>query len=253
MGRLDGKHALITGGAKGIGEATARAYVAEGAKVMVTDIDDDAGQAVAESLGEAAVYQHLDVTQPDDWTAAAAAIEQRFGQLQILVNNAGGGLMGGIEDTDLKGFRFVHQLNVESIFLGMKACLPLMKKSAPGSVINISSVAGMLGAPDMLAYCSAKGAVRLLTKSAAIDFARRRYDIRCNSVHPSFTDTPLVNTMIDAADDKDRMRAGLERNIPLRRLGQPDEIAAMIVFLGSDESSFVTGSEMVVDGGLTAI
>ncbi len=253
MGRLDGKHALITGAAKGIGEATARAFAREGAKVMLTDIDNDSGRRVAESLGDAASYQHLDVMAPDDWTAAVEAAERQFGQLQVLINNAGGGIQGGIEETDLEGFRFAHRLNVDSTFLGMKACLPLMKTSGPSSIVNVSSVAGMVGAPNMLAYCSAKGAVRLLTKSAAMDFARRRYEIRCNSVHPAFTDTPLVDALVQTSPDRDKMKATLERNIPLRRLGRTDEIAAMIVFLASDESTFVTGAEMVVDGGLTAI
>ena len=253
MGRLDGKHAIITGGAKGIGESAARAFVREGARVMIADIDAEAGQRVAADLGDAAVFQPLDVMKADAWTAAMEVAETRFGQLQILVNNAGGGLYGGVEETDLDGFRFVHALNVESIFLGMKAALPLMKQSGPGSVINISSVAGMVGAPNMLAYCSAKGAVRMLSKSAAMDFARRGYEIRCNSVHPSFTDTPLVGTLINMSGNAEKTRAALEKNIPLRRLGRPEEIASMIVYLASDESSFVTGAELVVDGGLTAI
>ncbi len=253
MGRLNGKHALITGGAKGIGEASARAFVDEGAKVMIADIDHEKGALVAESLGEAAVFQPLDVMKADDWTAAIEAVQRQFGALQVLVNNAGGGLHGSLEETDLASFRFVHALNVESIFLGMKAALPLMKQSGPSSVINVSSVAGMVGGPNMLAYCSAKGAVRLLSKSAAMDFARRGYEIRCNSVHPSFTDTPLVELLVNSSGNAEKTRATLERNIPLRRLGRPEEIASMIVYLGSDESSFVTGAELVVDGGLTAI
>ena len=252
MGRLDGKHALITGGAKGIGEAAARAFVAEGAAVIIADIDDKTGEAVAASIGDQAIYQHLDVTRAEDWDSAVARIQDRFGQLEVLVNNAGGGIMGGVEDTTLEQFRWVHAFNVDSIFLGMKACLPLLKRSGNASIINVSSIAGMLGAPNMLAYCSAKGAVRILTKSAAMDFTRRKYGIRCNSVHPAFTATPLVNTMIDASGDPDRMRGALEREIPMRRLGRPEEIASMLLYLASDESSFVTGAEMVVDGGTTA-
>ncbi|MEL7369103.1 MAG: glucose 1-dehydrogenase [Myxococcota bacterium] len=253
MARLDGKHAIITGGAKGIGRSTAEAFVREGARVMIADIDKDAGQAVADSLGDAAFFQPLDVMQPDAWTAAAEAAKDKFGALQVLVNNAGGGVYGSVEETDLASFRFSHALNVDSVFLGMKACLPLMKTSGPGSIINVSSVAGMVGAPQMLAYCSAKGAVRLLSKSAAMDFARRGYSIRCNSVHPSFTDTPLVDTLVQAMGDADRARASLEKSIPLRRLGRPEEIASMILYLASDESSFVTGAELVVDGGLTTL
>ena len=253
MGRLDGKHAIITGGAKGIGRATAEMFVREGAKVIIGDIDDEAGAATADALGDAVYFLHLDVMKPDDWTAAAQAANERFGALQILVNNAGGGLAGGVEDTDLESFRFVHALNVESTFLGMKACLPLMKTSGPGSIVNVSSVAGMVGAPNMLAYCSAKGAVRLLSRSAAMDFARRGYSIRCNSVHPSFTDTPLVQTLVSSLGEPDRVRQALVKDIPLRRMGQPDEIASMILYLASDESTFVTGAEMVVDGGLTAV
>ena len=252
MARLDGKHAIITGGAKGIGRESAALFVREGAKVLIADIDDEAGQATAAELGDAAHFVHLDVMSPEQWDNAVKEAETRFGQLQILVNNAGGGLQGSIEDTDLAGFRFVHALNVESIFLGMKACLPLMKTSGPSSVVNVSSVAGMVGAPNMLAYCSAKGAVRILSKSAAMDFARRRYEIRCNSVHPAFTDTPLVNTLINSFGDPERTRQALIRDIPIRRLGRPEEVANTILFLASDESSFVTGAEMVVDGGLTA-
>ena len=135
----------------------------------------------------------------------------------------------------------------------MKVFLPLMKRSAPGSIINVSSVAGMVGAPSMLAYCSAKGAVRLLTKSAAMDFARRRYNIRCNSVHPAFTDTHMVRMLIQSLGNPEKTRDALLKDVPLRRLAEPDEIASMILYLASDESSFVTGSEMVVDGGLTAL
>ncbi|MEM7678981.1 MAG: glucose 1-dehydrogenase, partial [Myxococcota bacterium] len=233
MARLDGKHAIITGGAKGIGRATAEAFVREGARVMIADIDADAGNEVADSLGDAAFFQTLDVTKPDAWATAVEAARDRFGALQVLVNNAGGGIYGGVEETDLASFRFVHALNVESIFLGMKACLPLMKTSGPGSIVNISSVAGMVGAPRMLAYCSAKGAVRLLSKSAAMDFAKRGYSIRCNSVHPSFTDTPLVDTLVETMGDADRARASLKKSIPLGRLGLPEEIASMILYLAS--------------------
>ena len=247
MTRLEGKVALITGGAKGIGAATARAMAREGATVWIGDIDETNGQAVANELK--ANFVSLDVTKPEPWQAAIASIEDAGQGLHILVNNAGGGIIGDIESVTLDQWRWVQSLNVESIVIGIQQCMPLLKKAGhDGAIINVSSVAGLVGTPEMPAYCAAKGAVRLLTKSVALHCAP--YGIRVNSVHPAFTDTPLVASLIQFGGEG--MRERLEKSAPLRRLGQPEEIAAMIVYLASEEARFVTGAEMVIDGGLTA-
>lgn len=251
MARLAGKVALVTGAASGIGEATVRAFVDEGARVVVTDRNDEAGARVAADLGGAARYQHLDVTREDDWRAAIATVEAGEGRLDALVHNAGGGVLGSVEATSLDQWRFVQRLNVESVFLGTQAALPLMKASGAGSIVVVSSVAGLVGDGDMAAYCAAKGAARMLSKSIALHLARTGTGLRCNSVHPSFVDTPLVAGLADAIPDP-RARERLEKAAPLRRLGEPAEVAAMIVYLASDESRFVTGSELVIDGGMTA-
>lgn len=241
----------MTGASKGIGAAVARAFVAEGARVWLADIDEPPGRALADELGDAATFVHLDVTDGDAWARAVASLEEQEGRLHLLVNNAGGGVLGDIESTDLDSWRFVQRLNVESVVLGIQRCLPLLKKQGDrGAIINLSSVAGLLGDPNMPAYCAAKGAVRLLTKSVALHCARRGYGTRVNSVHPSFIDTPLVRTLIDVGGPGAEER--LTKAAPLRRLGRPEEVAGMVVYLASDEGRFVTGAELVIDGGMTA-
>lgn len=241
----------MTGAAKGIGAAVAKAFVAEGARVWLGDIDVTAGEVVAGELGDAATFLRLDVTEEGAWDEAVKAIEAKDGALHVLVNNAGGGVLGDIEHTDLEAWRFVQRLNVESVVIGIQRCLPLLKEAGQdGAIINLSSVAGLVGDPNMPAYCAAKGAVRLLTKSVALHCARRGYGTRVNSVHPSFVDTPLVRTLIEAGGPGAEER--LTHAAPLHRLGRPEEVAGMVVYLASDEGRFVTGTELVIDGGLTA-
>lgn len=252
VARLQDKIVLITGGASGIGLATARAALQEGAKVIISDRNIQGGEAAVAELGGAIEFLPQDVTKEDRWVEVISHIVNKYGRLDGLVNNAGCGSLHNIEDETLEGWRFVHAVNVESTFLGCKYAVKAMKQTGGGSIVNLSSVAGLLGAPDLAAYCSAKGAVRLLTKSVAMWCAQQKYEIRCNSVHPSFLYTPMVQSMIDVAPDGEKMRRRLERTAPLGRMGKPEDAANMILFLLSDESPFITGAEFAVDGGTTA-
>lgn len=251
-GRVQDKIMLITGGASGIGLATARTLMREGAHVIITDRNVAGGEAAAAELGGSTLFLAQDVTSEDRWVEVIAQITDRFGRLDGLVNNAGCGSMRNIEEETLEGWRLVHAVNTESVFLGCKHAVRSMKKTGGGAIVNVSSVAGLRGAPDLPAYCSSKGAVRMLTKSVALWCAQNRYNIRCNSIHPSFLATPMVQAMIDLSPDGERMRRRLERTAALERIGTPEDAANMILFLLSDESGFVTGSEFTVDGGTTA-
>lgn len=248
--RLAGKTALITGAASGLGAACARRFHAEGAQLVLSDIDGPGVQTVANALGGTVWIVH-DVASEDDWSGAINLAAERFGRLDILVNNAGIGLFKNVETTTLDEWRHVQSINSDGVFLGCRAGV-LAMKAAGGSIVNVSSVAGLIGDANLAAYCASKGAVRLLTKSVALHCARRGYGIRCNSVHPSFADTPMVQSMISQARSPERMRAGLDQIAPLGRLATPDEVVAAMLFLASDESSYVNGAEMVVDGGMTA-
>ncbi|WP_029014534.1 glucose 1-dehydrogenase [Niveispirillum irakense] len=251
-GRVQDKIMLITGGASGIGLATARTLMREGAHVIITDRNVAGGEAAAAELGGSTLFLGQDVTSEDRWVEVIAQITDRFGRLDGLVNNAGCGSLRNIEEETLEGWRLVHAVNTESVFLGCKHAVRSMKKTGGGSIVNVSSVAGLRGAPDLPAYCSSKGAVRMLTKSVALWCAQNRYNIRCNSIHPSFLATPMVQAMIDLSPDGEKMRRRLERTAALERIGTPEDAANMILFLLSDESGFVTGSEFTVDGGTTA-
>ncbi len=249
-GRLHAKTALITGAASGLGAAAARMFHAEGARLLLTDQNAPGVQAVADSLPGAAWLAH-DVASEADWDAAIARVQERFGHLHVLVNNAGIGLFRSVEDTTLAEWQLVQRVNSDGVFLGCRAGVRAMK-GAGGSIINISSIAGLVGDGNLAAYCASKGAVRLLTKSVALHCARGGTGIRCNSVHPSFAETPMVEDMIRGAPSPERMRVGLARISPMGRLGSPQEVAAVMLFLASDESSYVNGAELVVDGGMTA-
>lgn len=251
-GRVQDKIMLITGGASGIGLATARTLMREGAHVIITDRNVAGGEAAAAELGGSTLFLAQDVTSEDRWVEVIAQITDRFGRLDGLVNNAGCGSLRNIEEETLEGWRLVHAVNTESVFLGCKHAIRSMKKTGGGAIVNVSSVAGLRGAPDLPAYCSSKGAVRMLTKSVALWCAQNRYNIRCNSIHPSFLATPMVQAMIDLSPDGEKMRRRLERTAALERIGTPEDAANMILFLLSDESGFVTGSEFTVDGGTTA-
>jgi 3(or 17)beta-hydroxysteroid dehydrogenase len=252
MGRVEGKVALITGGASGLGLESARHLVREGAKVVLTDINEKDGAAAAEEIGENALFLSHDVTNEKQWISVIDQTMERFGRLDILLNSAGVGIIGDIEHTSFEEWKKVHAINLDSVFLGCKYGIQAMKQKDGGSIINLSSVSGIIGGHNFAAYNSSKGGVRLLSKSVALYCARKGYNIRCNSVHPSFILTPMVQAMIDTAPDPVKAKGTLERQLPIGRLGKPEEVAAMVVYLASDESSFVTGSEMVIDGGITA-
>jgi 3alpha(or 20beta)-hydroxysteroid dehydrogenase len=237
MGRVDGKVALISGGARGMGESHARLLVAEGAKVVIGDILDDQGKAVADDLGDVARYVHLDVTQPDQWQAAVATAVQDFGNLDVLVNNAGIVNLGQLRTFDLGKWRQILDVNLTGTFLGMQAAVDPMTEAGGGSIINISSIEGIRGAPMVHGYVATKWAVRGLTKSAALELASQK--IRVNSIHPGFIRTPMTKHLPD-----DMV------TIPLGRPAESREISTFVVFLASDESSYATGTEFIVDGGL---
>ena len=250
MGRLDGNVALISGGARGQGAAEARLFAREGAKVVFGDVLDDEGKKVEAEIAESggdALYIHLDVTREADWRAAVDTAVSRYGKLDLLVNNAGIVLRKEIEDTTEEEWDRVMAVNSKGVFLGTKHAIPAMRQAGGGSIVNISSTAGLVGSGlGLAAYSATKGSVRLFTKSTAIQHARD--NIRCNSVHPGPIDTPMLR---EAWDDPSRREERIGR-VPLGRIGTTEDIAYGVLFLSSDEASFMTGSELVIDGGSTA-
>jgi 3(or 17)beta-hydroxysteroid dehydrogenase len=251
-GRLAGKAAFVTGAASGLGRAIARLFAAEGARVAVADLDETGGRAVSEAIGDGALFFGHDVTEEAAWVANLAAAAAAFGRLDILVNNAGVGPIGTIEKTSLEEWRQVHRVNLDGVFLGCKHVLPHLRAAGGGSIINMSSVAGLIGTPTLFAYGSSKAAVRQLTKSVALHCAEKKDGIRCNSIHPVFIATPMVDRMIERARAPEDARRALAAQIPLGRLGEAEEVAALALYLAGDESRFVTGAEFVIDGGITA-
>ena len=251
MGRMDGKVALISGGARGMGASEARLFAREGAAVVIGDILDEEGEAAAASIaadGGRSRYVHLDVTQEGDWEAAVAAAVSQFGSLDVLVNNAGiGSSSFQIHEEPVELWDRTIDVNLKGVFLGTRASVPAMLEAGGGSIINISSQLGIVGVPyNGSAYQTSKGGVRIFTKAAALQYADR--GIRVNSVHPG----PIVTEMTRAGrDDPDRLSIMLAR-IPMGRYGEAEEVANAVLYLASDEASFVTGSEVVVDGGWTA-
>lgn len=257
MGRVEGKIALITGGARGLGEATGRTLAAEGATVVLTDVLDHEGEIVAKDIvaaGGKATYLHQDVTDEAAWETITNDLIATHGRLDIMVNNAGVVHDANVEDTTLEAWRFVNAVNSEAVFLGTRAAIKVMKAQEPrgGSIINISSIAGLVGIENLAAYNASKGAVRLFTKSAALHVAKSGYNIRINSVHPSYTWTPMVQHLGDNTGDRDGFFDALGQAHPLGRPGAPMDIAWGVLYLASDESTWVTGSELVIDGGITA-
>lgn len=244
-GRLEGKVALISGGARGMGAATARLFVAEGARVVLGDILPEVKET-ASGLGDAAHAVTLDVTDEASWQAAVAEAEQRFGRLDILVNNAGVLLMDELGKTTTETYRKVNDVNAMGCFLGMREAAPAIRRAGGGSIVNLSSVEGLGGNRFLVAYTGSKFAVRGMTKAAAIELARE--GIRVNSVHPGGIDTPMVRHFIP---DDDTM-AWMGKQVPMRRPGQPEEVAQAVAFLASDAASYITGAELAVDGGATA-
>jgi NAD(P)-dependent dehydrogenase (short-subunit alcohol dehydrogenase family) len=249
-GRLAGKTILISGGASGIGTATMHRALEEGANVAIGDIDAPAGKALAGAT-PGVLFVQLDVTSDESWAAATGDVERRFGRIDGVVNSAGIFLIGDVERISLDDWRKTHAVNLDGVFLGCRHAVRAMKAHG-GSIVNMSSVSGLVGGHNVVAYNSSKGAVRMLTKSVALHCAKAKYGIRCNSVHPTFVDTPMYQQTLAAAREPERIRTALLAQVPLGRPGQPREVADLIVYLLSDESAFVTGAEMVIDGGLTA-
>jgi NAD(P)-dependent dehydrogenase (short-subunit alcohol dehydrogenase family) len=248
--RLAGKIALISGAARGMGAAEARLFAREGARIVLGDVLEAEGQAkqaeIVASGGEA-VFVRLDVTRESDWEGAVALAAQRFGKLDVLVNNAGIGAAGRVEDTTAEGWDRVMEVNAKGVFLGTRTVIPAMRRAGGGSIVNISSQLGLVGMDDSSPqYTASKGAVRLLTKTTALQYARDR--IRCNSVHPG----PIVTPMTERRRADPVVYGRMLSRIPLGRYGEPDEVAYGVLYLASDESSYVTGSELVIDGGWTA-
>lgn len=245
MGRLDGKVALISGGARGQGATEAKLFTSEGAKVVFGDIRDEEGKQVEAEIraaGGEATYIHLDVTQDADWVEAVGTAVNRYGKLDILVNNAAIVIWKRLEETSEAEWDHIMAINVKGVFLGTKHAIPAMRQAGGGSIVNISSTAGLRGSPGLAAYIATKGAVRLFTKATAIEHVDD--NIRCNSVHPGGVDTPMVQDAPDIPGRRDRT--------PMARRADPKEIAYGVLYLASDESSFMTGSELVIDGGRSA-
>ena len=247
--RLENKVALISGGARGMGAVEAKMFVQEGAKVVIGDVLDEDGKQTESEINETGgecVFVHLDVTDETAWQDAVAAAVDRFGKLDILVNNAGIARINNVEDTTSDEWDLVMDINAKGVFLGTKAAIPEIRKAGGGSIVNISSIAGLTGGRTS-SYAASKGAVRLLTKSSAIQYAGE--GIRCNSVHPGVIETPMTTPMMLNTQEGRDLNASRH---PLGRVGQPEDIAYGVLFLASDESSFMTGSELIIDGGLTA-
>ena len=248
-GEVAGKVAIVTGGSSGIGAATARALARQGAAVVVTDVVDAAGEDLVRVLtddGIEALYLHLDVADPAAWAAVIEQTETRFGHLDILVNNAGIGSMGDVETEDLATWDRVIAVDQTAVWLGMRAAIPAMRRAGGGSIVNVSSIFGAVGGfGGSIAYHAAKGAVRLMTKNAALRYAKE--GIRINSMHPGFVQTPII-APIEGTPIEDAILA----QTPMGRLGRPEEIGEVIAFMASDRASYMTGSEIYVDGGWTA-
>jgi 3(or 17)beta-hydroxysteroid dehydrogenase len=254
MNRLSGKTALITGAASGIGAAIAAAFAAEGAFVVVSDINVDKGEAAAKALGDKGRFMAHDVTDEAQWAEVMAAIVAERGGLDILVNNAGitgaeGGHPHDPEHASLEDWRKVMAINLDSVFLGCKHAIQTMRAVGKGgSIINMSSRSGLVGVPKTAAYAASKAAIRNHSKSVALYCAEQNLGIRCNSLYPASIRTPMWDAMIDGADDEKRMLD----NMPLHRFGRPDEVAAVAILLASDEATYITGSEFNIDGGILA-
>ena len=258
MPRLQNKIALITGAARGIGAETARLFIREGATVVLTDILDDIGTALARELGERATYLHLDVGDEEKWIQAIGFVEKKFGRLDVLFNNAGITGLGGAnerqdpEHATLDCWHRVHRVNSDGVFLGCKHAIGLMKQHG-GSIINMSSRSGMVGVPGSAAYAASKADIRNHTKSVALYCAQQGYGIRCNSVNPAAILTPMWDDMLGkSGPGREAALAAIIAGIPIGKIGEPIDVAYAVLFLASDESKYMTGSEMIIDGGILA-
>ena len=255
--RLKGKIALVTGAAQGIGQAIVERFVQEGATVIITDVLDGQGARLAQKLGTSAYYQHLDVSDEDKWCQALDWVVKTFKRLDILVNNAGiTGFSEGFgpqdpEHASLEDWHKVHRINMDGVFLGCKHGIRVMKKHG-GSIVNMSSRSGIVGIPGAAAYASSKASNRNHTKTVALYCAEKGYNIRCNSIHPGAILTPLWEAMLGTGKDREQRLSSLAAGVPLNRMGTPDEVAALTLYLASDEAGYVTGSEFTIDGGILA-
>ena len=258
MHRLEEKVVLVTGAARGIGEAVARRLAAEGAQVILTDKEDAAGEAVAASLAGRATYRHLDVRVEADWDRVGADVLERYGRLDGLINNAGiTGFEGGVvahdpEHASLEDWRAVHATNLDGVFLGCRFAIRAMRPAGEGSIVNVASRSGLVGIPTAAAYASSKAAVRNHTKTVALYCAQEGLRVRCNAVFPAAILTPMWEPMLGSGPEREaRMRAFVQ-DVPLARWGTPEEVAAVVAHLVSDESAYTTGAELVLDGGILA-
>ena len=253
--RFEGKVALVTGGARGIGQAAVRRLAEEGARVVIADVLEDEGRALLHELRERdahAGFMKLDVSSPHQWAEAVDGVEKTFGALHVLVNNAGIGRLEDVGAETVEGWSQVIAINQTGVWLGMRAAIPAMLRAGGGSIVNVSSIYGSVGGSGVsIAYHASKGAIRAMTRNAAIRYARE--NIRVNSINPGFIDTPMVSAVLTAPDEASRkLREFILQGTPVRRLGRPEEVAAAIAFLAGDDATFVTGAELYVDGGWTA-
>lgn len=255
MNRVAGKTALVTGAGLGLGRATALLLAREGAKVVATDIRERDGACVVEEIvaeGGEAMFLRQDVSDEGAWSAVVAATVERFGKLDVLVNNAGVAFGADTESTTLQQWRALMSVNLDGVFLGTRAAIAAMKLSGGGSIVNLSSIAGLVGIAGAAAYCASKGGVRSFTKVVALECARAGNGIRVNSIHPGYIWTPMVENFLSLATDPAAARAAAAAAHPVGRMGEPDDVAFGVLYLASDESKFVTGAELVIDGGYTA-
>ncbi|WP_066249969.1 SDR family NAD(P)-dependent oxidoreductase [Neobacillus drentensis] len=243
MGKLDGKVAIITGAAQGMGAMHARKFVEEGAKVVITDLNIEGAKSLADELGENAIAIKLDVSNEENWIEVVAKTEEKFGPVTVLVNNAGIGIFKTLEELTVKDFELTFKVDELGVFLGMQKVFPSMKKAGVGSIVNISSVDGLVSAPTAIAYSASKHAVTGMTKGAATELGQ--YNIRVNSVHPGIIKTPMA----EQGDVAEYLKQ-LEQDIPLRRRADVEEVSNLVIYLASDDSSYSTGSQFVVDGGM---
>lgn len=247
MGRVEGKVAIVTGGASGLGRADAELLVAEGARVVITDVNAKDGAALAERLGPNALFLEQDVRDEERWKQVIAETVRHFGRLDVLVNNAGVVVVATPEETTLEQFRFANAVMSEGVFLGCKHAIPAMRESGGGSIINMSSIASHLGYPVFFAYSAAKGAVRAMTKSVAVHCQANGYGIRCNSIHPGAVETPMIRQ----AEGRQEAQDVPDGVLPINSVGAPKDVANLVLYLASDESRFVNGAEFVLDNGLS--
>ncbi len=256
MGRVAEKVAIITGAASGLGYAAAIKLMDEGAKVMLSDINEEVINSMSERLKDYSQTQYAtfihDVTSEDSWVELIERTETEFGKINILVNSAGISLGADVVSTEFEVWKKVHQVNLDSVFLGCKYAIPTMSKTGQGSIINISSISGIVAGWNTAAYNSSKAGVRLLSKSVALYCAKKGYDVRCNSVHPAFVNTPILDPIKQAFGAEEAV-AKLARQIPMNKIGDTDDVSYAIIYLASDESKFMTGTEIVLDGGLSAM